>query len=99
MVKFSAGILKSNLHRVVNPPGQQGTETRMSLVYFSRPEDDIALHALTASEMIARARREAGGKEEESVNARDWILRRALGRRLGGNFARAAGTETVMAVK
>ena len=41
LVKFSAGVLRSNIHRVVPPPGVQGCETRYSLVYFSRPEDEV----------------------------------------------------------
>ncbi|QIW94560.1 hypothetical protein AMS68_000078 [Peltaster fructicola] len=89
LVKFSAGILRSNLHRVVNPPGAQQHETRMSLVYFARPEDEVMLHALKDSEMI-KAKAPA---VEEEVNARDWILRRALGRRVGGDFDASDGTE------
>lgn len=40
LVKFTGGILRSNLHRVVCPPGEQAKEVRYSLVYFSRPEHD-----------------------------------------------------------
>lgn len=43
MVKFSAGILRSNLHRVVTPPGEQARHTRYSLVYFSRPEHEVVM--------------------------------------------------------
>jgi isopenicillin N synthase-like dioxygenase len=32
MVKFSAGLLRSNLHRVVSPPGRQAELVRYSLV-------------------------------------------------------------------
>ena len=46
MVKFSGGILRSNLHRVVSPPGEQAKEVRRSLVYFSRPEHDVVLTRL-----------------------------------------------------
>jgi isopenicillin N synthase-like dioxygenase len=28
MVKFTGGLLRSNIHRVVSPPGDQGRETR-----------------------------------------------------------------------
>lgn len=31
MVRFTSGILRSNVHRVVNPPGLQADSTRMSL--------------------------------------------------------------------
>jgi hypothetical protein len=65
----------------------------MSLVYFSRPEDDILLKALTESDVIRRAHEEQGGKEEEEVTAKEWILRRALQRRVGGDYEKSEGTE------
>lgn len=85
LVKFSAGILRSNIHRVVAPPGDQGQVTRYSLVYFCRPEDDVVLRSLV------------GGKEEEEeeVTAKEWILRRALGRRKADGWEKSAGTEEV----
>ena len=92
LVRFSASILRSNIHRVVNPPGEQAGSNRMSLVYFSRPEDDILLKALTESEVIRKAHEERGGKEED-VTAKEWILRRALQRRVGGDYEKSEGTE------
>ena len=86
MVKFTGGILKSATHRVVNPPGEeQGSLTRTSLVYFSRPEDDVLLKILKGQgskliDEVATAR-EARGDRDEEINARDWVNRRALGRR------------------
>jgi isopenicillin N synthase-like dioxygenase len=93
LVRFSASILRSNIHRVVNPPGEQAGSNRMSLVYFSRPEDDILLKALTESQSIRKAHEEQGGKEEEDVTAKEWILRRALQRRVGGDYEKSEGTE------
>ena len=78
MVKFSAGILRSNMHRVVNPPGDQGDSTRLSLVYFSRPLDDAVLKALEGSDLIdAERKKRPEYQNEESITAKDWILRRA----------------------
>ncbi|OAL51686.1 Clavaminate synthase-like protein [Pyrenochaeta sp. DS3sAY3a] len=85
LVKFSAGKLRSNIHRVVAPPGEQGKVTRYSLVYFCRPEDDVVLKSLVG-----------GGEkeeEEEEVTAKEWILRRALGRRKADGWAESGGTE------
>ncbi|KAH9825478.1 UPF0676 protein [Teratosphaeria destructans] len=93
MVKFSAGILRSNLHRVVNPPGKQAGTTRMSLVYFARPEDGVLMKALEGSERVEEARRVNGVGEEEDVTAKNWILRRALGRRVGGDYENSGGSE------
>ena len=91
MVKLTGGLLKSATHRVVNPPGEeQGRLTRTSLVYFARPEDEIILKPLRGrgSKMIddAAAKREADGEIDEEITARDWIIRRALGRRQVGSY-------------
>ncbi|KAK0787567.1 hypothetical protein LTR02_007688 [Friedmanniomyces endolithicus] len=97
MVKFTAGVLRSNIHRVVNPPGQQASHTRMSLVYFARPEDEVKLKVLEGSQAIEAKRKElkdSGGlQEEEDVTAKEWILRRAMGRRAGGDWKASEGTE------
>lgn len=94
MVKFTAGVLRSNIHRVVNPPGEQGDYTRMSLVYFARPEDDVLLKVLEGSDMIDERRSQhvkfAG---EEHVTAKEWILRRAMGKRSDGDWKKSGGTE------
>ncbi|KAG8624085.1 hypothetical protein KVT40_009061 [Elsinoe batatas] len=92
MVKFTAGILRSNIHRVVNPPGEQEDHTRMSLVYFARPEDDITLKALEGSALIEEKKKELGDEGPE-ISAKEWILKRALGRRAGGNYEESHGTE------
>jgi len=95
LVRFSASILRSNLHRVVSPPGEQGACKRMSLVYFARPEDEVVLKALRESEAIREAceRQEIREEDEEEVTAKEWILRRALGRRVGGDYGKSEGTE------
>ncbi|KAL9058004.1 MAG: hypothetical protein Q9162_001996 [Coniocarpon cinnabarinum] len=100
MVKFSGGILKSATHRVVNPPGEeQGKLVRHSLVYFARPADEVMLRVLRGqgSKMIdaAAAERESRGEVDEEITAKDWILRRALGRRgkAGYSMKDADGTE------
>jgi isopenicillin N synthase-like dioxygenase len=86
LVKFSSGKLRSNIHRVVAAPGEQGRVTRYSLVYFCRPEDDVALKSLVEGS-------EEG--EEEEVCAKEWILRRALGRRRPDGWEKSGGTERV----
>ncbi|PNS20417.1 UPF0676 protein [Sphaceloma murrayae] len=92
MVKFTAGILRSNIHRVVNPPGEQEDHTRMSMVYFARPEDEITLKALEGSSIIEEAKKGLPDEGPE-MSAKEWILKRALGRRTGGNFEQSHGTE------
>jgi isopenicillin N synthase-like dioxygenase len=96
LVKFSAGILRSNIHRVVSPPGAQAETTRLSLVYFSRPEDDVPLRALKESELIGA---KAGHEDEEVLSSKEWVLRRALGRRGVGRFEDSGGTEEVRGMR
>jgi len=56
MAIFSGGILRSNLHRVVPPPGEQSKYERWSLVFFTRPGNSVILEALSSeSPMIADA--------------------------------------------
>lgn len=92
MVKFSGGILRSNIHRVSSPPDTQAETTRYSLVYFSRPEDEVLLKALDESPLIKQKIK--GREEEEAVNSKDWILRRALNNRKGAEgWKKGRGTE------
>ncbi|KAH9037671.1 Clavaminate synthase-like protein [Lactarius pseudohatsudake] len=56
MAIFSAGILRSNLHRVVPPPKAQASFERWSLVFFTRPGHLVPLAPLTTeSTLIAEA--------------------------------------------
>lgn len=79
MVKFSAGILRSNLHRVVAPPGRQEEMVRHSLVYFSRPEYDVEMRRLEGGLVDQMA----GDTEEvEGESTREWLRRRHQGRKV-----------------
>ncbi|KAJ5952292.1 Oxoglutarate/iron-dependent dioxygenase [Penicillium vulpinum] len=94
MVKFTNGLFRSNIHRVVAPPGLQARSTRYSLVYFARPEDSVMLRRLEGSDRIPVME---DGQTEEEMNSKDWIIRRALGHRVGRvneiGFEKSAGTE------
>lgn len=76
MAVFSAGILRSNVHRVVAPPKAQAAFDRWSVVFFSRPGDSVVLEPLAGSKMIAEARGAAPGKYETGSTAADWFARR-----------------------
>ncbi|KAH8812916.1 oxidoreductase [Xylogone sp. PMI_703] len=97
MVKFTNGLFRSNIHRVVKPPGAQGSLTRVSLVYFMRPEDNAILGRLEGSSSIPSL---TAGKEEEKILARDWIQRRIKMRMKGyfspENWHQTEGTENAM---
>ena len=52
MVKLTNGLFRSNVHRVDPPPSEQASAARFSLVYFSRPRDDVLLKRVQGSELI-----------------------------------------------
>jgi isopenicillin N synthase-like dioxygenase len=72
MTKFTGGLLRSNIHRVVSPPVEQAEETRYSVVYFSRPEDEVVLKRLEGG-IIPK-----GEDDEEAMNSKEWIKLQAL---------------------
>jgi len=76
MVKFTAGILRSNIHRVVPPLGAQAGLTRNSLVFFSRPEDKVIMKRLKGGIIDAQPQSEI---PEPEVTSGEWILRRSTG--------------------
>ncbi|KAF8646252.1 hypothetical protein AX16_007309 [Volvariella volvacea WC 439] len=101
---FSGGILKSNLHRVVPPPGLQGAYERWSLVYFTRPGNSVVLRALVdespiIAEAVTKAQQaaESGGENltnfETGSTAAEWFARRIKYQRISNR----KGPETWMA--
>lgn len=69
MVKLSDGILKSNIHRVVAISGLNKPINRYSIVYFSRPENNIRMQSLL----------NIGNHEEldtDVLTVQEWIARR-----------------------
>ena len=80
MVKFTSGILRSNIHRVVPAYGAQAHLKRTSLIYFARPEDDVVLKRIQGGIISDRP---AVKGEDESITAVDWIFRRSLGDLMG----------------
>ncbi|MCJ1383935.1 hypothetical protein MMC17_007049 [Xylographa soralifera] len=93
MTKFTGGLLRSSFHRVVLAPGEQAKVAKYSVVYFARPEDDVLLRRLGGGDVIPGLEE---GETEEAVPSKEWVLRRALGRRVGGNVEEGwSGTESM----
>ncbi|KAK7452195.1 hypothetical protein VKT23_012298 [Stygiomarasmius scandens] len=93
---MSGGILRSNIHRVVPPPGEQSTLDRWSLVFFFRPGNSVLLRALTdQSPVIADAVNAADGSIDfnPGETAEEWFVRRVKYQRLNNR----KGPETWMA--
>ncbi|KAJ6544140.1 Clavaminate synthase-like protein [Mycena capillaripes] len=91
---FSGGILRSNLHRVFHhssanllcspPPGAQSHFERWSLVYFTRPGNNIQLRALVEdSQLIADAVARTPDKNfETGCTSLEWFTRRIKNQRM-----------------
>lgn len=89
LVKFTAGLLRSNVHRVVPPmPPQDGID-RHSLVFFSRPEDAVVLRRLQGGIIDKQP---VSQKEEMEMTSEEWILRRSVGD-LKGVYTHKGGLE------
>lgn len=93
---FSAGILRSNVHRVMPPPGEQSRFPRYSITFFTRPCWDVVLHALRESPVIAAAEARAPeGQYETGSTAGEWVARRVrnLRKRNREGWFNSQGTE------
>ncbi|KAI9448424.1 Clavaminate synthase-like protein [Lactarius indigo] len=95
MAIFSAGILRSNLHRVVPPPKAQALFERWSLVFFTRPGHSVPLAPLIKESTLVA---EAAARAPESryatgSTAGDWFRRRIQNQRIKNR----TGPETWMA--
>lgn len=77
LVRFTAGILKSNIHRVAPAPGLQAGLPRYSLVYFAHPNDDVQLAPVKGG-MVDEAVKEAVD-DGIRATAQEWVVRRSLG--------------------
>lgn len=77
---FSGGILRSNMHRVVPPPGAQSAHPRWSVGYFMRPANDVKLHALEESPAVKEALERMSSEERAryfpNVTQGQWLARR-----------------------
>ncbi|EMD41147.1 hypothetical protein CERSUDRAFT_80784 [Gelatoporia subvermispora B] len=85
MTLFSGGILRSNLHRVVPPPKEQGNYERWSLVFFTRPGNSIELRPLAdESRLIAEAVEKLPSRDTlfTGATAKDWFARRIKNQRI-----------------
>lgn len=88
MVNLTAGILRSNIHRVAPTTGPQAGLARTSLVYFARPEDNILMTRLKGGIIDMQP---ADEEIEEEINCSDWVIRRNAD--LAGIFTKKGGFE------
>lgn len=74
MVEWTGGLLRSALHRVVDPPGEQAVVGRPSLAYLVRPARAFKMGRLRNSPVVPPL---AEGEKEETRSVDDWATWRA----------------------
>ena len=89
MVEWSAGILRSNMHRVTFAPGEQGKVTRYSHAYLVRPQADAPMKRLGGQGSLIPELED--GEEDNTMNAREWEAHKAIAIRAGRDNARSRG--------
>ncbi|TGO11043.1 hypothetical protein BPAE_0966g00010 [Botrytis paeoniae] len=74
MVEWTGGILRSAMHRVTSPPGDQSSMTRYVVGYFARPAGDSLMKRLAPPEYPSSIIPpvEEGENSANDMNARDW---------------------------
>ena len=87
MVQWSGGLLRSSLHRVVTPPGDQAGCTRYSIAYLIRPEGNVSMERL-GGPVIPQSTEEVS---DEELCARDWEVMRAKQIMMGKNKPTSTG--------
>lgn len=75
---WTAGYLKSSVHRVVAPPDDQAHLDRLGLLYFLRPAHDLDLKTVD-SPLLQRLGLQASGEEAAGIKAGDWVKARVKG--------------------
>ncbi|KAL7410030.1 Clavaminate synthase-like protein [Mrakia frigida] len=77
---LSGGVLRSNLHRVLPPPGEQRVCTRWSGIFFLVPEFETVLSPLSSlSPIIAEGAKTMTNAPEPGMTCEQWFHRRLFG--------------------
>jgi len=69
LVEMTGGVLRSSLHRVVTPPGEQAGVTRQSLAYLVRPDRNLTMRRLKSSGVVPPP---SEGDEEDTRLVDEW---------------------------
>ncbi|KAL9052650.1 MAG: hypothetical protein Q9162_005277 [Coniocarpon cinnabarinum] len=93
MVQWTSGALRSNMHRVTFPPGEQGSFTRYSAAYFARPVSDALMIPMTESALVKRLVEDDAQyqRDQETFTAEEWEMQKGISLRLGTNEPQSSG--------
>ncbi|OAA34063.1 Oxoglutarate/iron-dependent oxygenase [Metarhizium rileyi] len=73
---LSNGYIKSGIHRVIAPPGEQACMDRLGLLYFVRPSDDLPLKTLDSPFLRAMGYGKKGSDDDLDITASQWVRAR-----------------------
>ncbi|EFZ02964.2 isopenicillin N synthase-like protein [Metarhizium robertsii] len=73
---LSNGYIRSGIHRVVAPPGDQACMDRLGLLYFVRPSDDLPLKTLDSPFLRSVGCGKDGKRHDLDISATEWVRAR-----------------------
>lgn len=85
LVQWSGGILHSNMHRVVNAPGQQAQCERYSFAYVLKPNNEAPMRRLVTPEA------DAWEEQDDGYTYANWHKVKEAASRKGRNLIRVDG--------
>ncbi|KAL9619162.1 MAG: hypothetical protein Q9160_006171 [Pyrenula sp. 1 TL-2023] len=97
MVEWTAGILRSNMHRVTWAPGEQGKAMRYSHAYLVRPAAEAPMKRLAGGDSLIPGIED--GEEENLMNAKEWEACKAKAIQAGRDNARSRGARNLVRKK
>jgi isopenicillin N synthase-like dioxygenase len=70
--RLTNGVLKSTIHRVVNPPRERMNSSRFSVPFFMHPRSEMSLAALESCVTADNA------KQEKDITAGEFLNERLI---------------------
>lgn len=89
MVQWSGGALRSNVHRIRYPPGEQRFLDRYSLAVLFRPERNASMNP--------RVKNGLGAVEETELTAWEWEVKKAMAMKRGETVMESKGGKPIVA--
>ncbi|KAM4065029.1 2OG-Fe(II) oxygenase superfamily protein [Hirsutella rhossiliensis] len=88
MVQWTGGLLRSNVHRIRYPPGEQRFVDRYSLALLVRPERDASMRSKVGAE--------ADDAEDANLTAWEWEVKKAMSLSRGEAVMKSTGGKPVV---
>ena len=69
---LSGGLYKATIHRVVQPPIDQRNHTRLGVMYFGIPKDNVKLVPVSGSPVLDRVGAKRRFEDEKAPTSESW---------------------------